>query len=122
MNYGLKMPSGTGGQGLRMPTAPSTVPGQANLRAPAGAFDASAAAGVNPMQMMQLMQMLMGPQQQQQATPSVDMLTPTRPSSQETMQFIEQYGPAGQMQMQQANDDMMQKRMQGLLALLGGQQ
>jgi hypothetical protein len=74
------------------------------------------------MQMMQLMQMLMGPQQQQQAAPSMDMLTPTRPSSQETMQFIEQYGPAGQMQMQQANDDMMQKRMQGLLALLGGQQ
>jgi hypothetical protein len=122
MNYGLKMPSGTGGQGLRMPTAPSTIPGQANLRAPAGALAPSSAAGVNPMQMMQLMQMLMGPQQQQQAAPAVDMLTPTRPSSQETMQFIEQYGPAGQMQMQQANDDMMQKRMQGLLALLGGQQ
>jgi hypothetical protein len=123
MNYGLKMPSGTGGQGLRMPAAPSTIPGQANLRAPAGAFDASAAAGgVNPMQMMQLMQMLMGPQQQQQAAPSMDMLTPTRPSSQETMQFIQQYGPQGQMQMQQQNDEMMQKRMQGLLALLGGQE
>jgi hypothetical protein len=37
------------------------------------------------------------------------------------MQFIQQYGPQGQMQMQQENDEMMQQRMQGLLALLGGQ-
>jgi len=120
MNYGLKMPMGTGGQGLMMPTAPSTIPGQANLRAPAGAFDASAAAGgVNPMQMMQLMQMLGQPEQQ--AAPVMGMPDVQSQPSQQAMDFIAQYGPEGQMQMQQQNDEMMQQRMQGLLALLGGQ-
>ena len=118
MNY-LKQ---GGGVGLKMPTAPSTVPGQANLKAPAGALSASGAGSMNPMQMIQLAQMLMGPQGQQQQAPAMfDMLGPQGQSSQQTMQFAEQYSPEALMAAQ-ASDDLMRQRMQGLMALLGGQQ
>lgn len=118
MNY-LKQ---GGGVGLKMPTAPSTAPGQANLKAPAGAFSASSAGSMNPMQMIQLAQLLMGSNMQQQAPAAIfDMLGPQGRSSEDTISFGKQYSPEALMAAQ-ASDDLMRQRMQGLMALLGGQQ
>jgi hypothetical protein len=116
---GLNM-NAPSGMALRMPTAPSTVPGMANLQAPAGAFDLSGG-GMNNMQMANLAMGLMGSAQQEAPQVQMPAMAQVQPASlgQDTQAFMQQYGLDALLQNQ--NDDMMRQRMQGLMALLGGQ-
>jgi hypothetical protein len=126
MNF-FQMPNPAGGlnmnansmPGLRMQTAPM-IPGMANLQAPAGAFNLPAA-GMNNAQLANLAMGLMGSATQQAPEVSMMQMAQAQPASlgQDTQQFMQQYGLGALMQNQ--NDDMMRQRMQGLLALLGGQ-
>jgi hypothetical protein len=104
--------------GLRMPTAPSTTPGMANLQAPANAFMPTS--GMDNMQMANLAMSLMGGAQQEAPPPPPVLMMDMAPATlgQDTQQFMQMYGP--QATMQQDNDEMMRQRMQGLMALLGG--
>jgi hypothetical protein len=105
--------------GLRMQTAPMT-PGMANLQAPAGAFNLPSG-GMSDMQLANLAMGLMGSANQQQQQAPMMQMAQAQPASlgQDTQQFMQQYGLNALMQNQ--GDDMMRQRMQGLMALLGGQ-
>jgi hypothetical protein len=117
---GLNM-SAPSGMALRMPTTPSTVSGIANLQAPAGAFDLSRG-GMNNAQAASLAMSLMGAAQpQQQEMMPMQQMAQIQPATlgQDTQAFMQQYGLDALLQNQ--SDDMMRQRMQGLMALLGGQ-
>lgn len=116
---GLNM-NAPSGVGLRMPTTPSTTPGVANLQAPAGAFDLSRG-GMNDMQMANLAMGLMGSARQEAPQVQMPEMAQIAPATlgQDTKAFMQQYGLEALLQPQ--NDDMMRQRMQGLMALLGGQ-
>ena len=108
--------------GMRMPMTPSTVPGMANLQAPAGAFNLPGG-GMSDMQLANLAMGLMGSANQQAPEAPMMQMTQAQPASlgQDTQQFMQQYGLNALMQNQGQNDEMMRQRMQGLMALLGGQ-
>lgn len=112
--------SAPSGVGLRMPTSPSTVSGIANLQAPAGAFDLSRS-GMSDMQMANLAMGLMGSARQDAPQVQMPQMAQIQPSTlgQDTQAFMQQYGLNALLQNQ--SDDMMRQRMQGLMALLGGQ-
>lgn len=111
--------------GLRIPTLPSTIAGDANLQAPTDAMSLGGSGGLNQMQMNNLVMRLLGgmnPQQeQQQMTMPAPAMGGMRQMPQMPAGMMAQYAPQALMQRQQTNDDMMRQRMQGLLALLGGQ-
>jgi hypothetical protein len=108
--------------GLRMPMTPSTVPGMANLQAPVGAFNLPSG-GMSQMQMANLATGLMGeanPEQQEMPMMQMPQLQAAN-AGKDAQAFAQQYGLDALLQRQSMNDNMMRQRMQGLLALLGGQ-
>jgi hypothetical protein len=107
--------------GMRMQTAPM-IPGMANLQAPSGAFNLPGG-GMSDMQLANLAMGLMGSANQQAPEAPMMQMTQAQPASlgQDTQQFMQQYGLNALMQNQGQNDEMMRQRMQGLMALLGGQ-
>jgi hypothetical protein len=78
------------------------------------------AAGMDKMKMAQLALSMMG-SGQQPAAPQMQPMPQMQPTmaGQQASQFLQQYAPMGGMQQQ--NDEMMRQRMQGLMAMLGGQ-
>ena len=107
--------------GMRMPMGPSTIPGMPNLQAPANAMSLGSGGNLNQMQMANLAMALMGSANPEQQEMPMMQMPQAQPASlgQDTQQFMQQYGLNALMQNQ--NDDMMRQRMQGLMALLGGQ-
>ena len=108
--------------GLRMPMAPSTVPGMANLQAPVGAFNLPSG-GMSQMQIANLAMGLMGaanPERQEVPMMQMPQMQAAN-AGKDAQDFAQQYGLDALLQRQGQNDDMMRQRMQGLLALLGGQ-
>jgi hypothetical protein len=79
------------------------------------------AAGFDPQQMAKLGMSLMSSGQQAQQAPQMQPMQQMQPTmnSQQATQFLQQYAPMGGVQQQ--NDEMMRQRMQGLMAMLGGQ-
>jgi hypothetical protein len=84
------------------------------------------AAGMDKMKMAQLALSMMGSGQQpaapqMQPMPQMQQMQQMQPTmaGQQASQFLQQYAPMGGMQQQ--NDEMMRQRMQGLMAMLGGQ-
>ena len=132
MNF-FNLPNAAGGlrmdanslPGMRIPTLPSTIAGEANLRPPAGVMSLGGSGGLNQMQMNNLAMSLLGgmnpDQEQQQMEMPVPAMAAMRQMPQLPAGMMAQYAPQAFMQRQQASDDMMRQRMQGLMALLGGQ-
>jgi hypothetical protein len=92
--------------------------------------------GVGPMPQQAGATPMLSPQQSQQAQFAMSLMNQGQPQSsapqmqpmqnmqptaagQQAAQFLQQYAPMGGMQQQ--NDEMMRQRMQGLMAMLGGQ-
>ena len=111
---GLKIPAGSTEVALRLPTYPATEAGMANLKATADAMTAPKAATPATINPQNLAMALM-----QSGAPQVAQMMPMSAIPMGSMQ-PQQYGPAAALQMQQANDELMRQRMQGLLAMIGG--
>jgi hypothetical protein len=105
-----------------MQTSPMT-PGMANLQAPANAMSLGSGNNMNQMQMANLAMGLMGsaspsrPEMPMMQMPQMQAAS----AGKDAEAFAQQYGLDALLQNQGQNDDMMRQRIQGLLALLGGQ-
>jgi hypothetical protein len=109
--------------GMRMPMGPSTIPGMSNLQAPANAMSLGSGGNLNQMQMANLAMALMGsanPEQQEMPMMQMPQMQAAN-MGQDAQAFAQQYGLDALLQNQGQNDEMMRQRMQGLMALLGGQ-
>ena len=109
--------------GLRMPSLPSTIAGEANLRLPAGMLAQKAMPMANSLPMANLAMALMGaanPEQQEMPMMQMPQMQAVN-AGKDAQAFAQQYGLDALLQRQSMNDNMMRQRMQGLLALLGGQ-
>lgn len=88
-----------------------------------GPMPSTATPMMDPMQARFAMSMLNKGQEeavpQMQPMMAMQQMQPAM-SGQQANQFLQQYSPMGEVQQQ--NDEMMRQRMQGLMAMLGGQQ
>jgi hypothetical protein len=109
--------------GLSMPSLPSTIAGEANLRLPAGMLAQKAMPMANSLPMSSLAMAMMGaanPEQQEMPMMQMPQVQAAN-AGKDAQAFAQQYGLDALLQRQSMNDNMMRQRMQGLLALLGGQ-